>query len=102
MSLADKLEEEKNVGRLKIKDIYDVLLGSTEVFIKPSGRRVYFVGTVDEIPEELLKAIITEVNPNCRYEDDETSVKRWKAFIGIWVEPITSWDIIADKDSSNI
>lgn len=98
MSLADKLQEQKNAGKLKIEDIYDFLVPCMEIFIKPAGRRAYFSGLVEDIPKELHKAIITEIGPRCKYNDDERSNKRWQAFMGVWVEAIPEWDIKADSE----
>lgn len=54
MSLADKLQEEKNKDALTIRKIRDIVRASHDVWVKPAGRRLYFLGEMKDIPDSLL------------------------------------------------
>lgn len=81
-----------------IRELCEVISQGKQVFIKPPGRRLYFQGTALEIPDGLLECIVREINPQCFYEDDVHSIKRYRVELGIWVDSIPEWDKKADED----
>lgn len=83
---------------MTVRELLDVLAAPMEIFIKPAGRRMYFDGPAEEVPEGLLDAFVQEVSPRVVHDDDPFAIKRYYGFLGIWVEPIAEWDERADRE----
>ena len=73
-----------------VRDLLDLMVGEKRIFIKPSGRRVYYEGYASDAPESLMDAIVREINP--KTVSDEIG-------LGIWIDNIEEWDWMVDGDS---
>jgi len=98
MSLADKLQEEKNKDALTIRKIRDIIRASHDVFIKPPGRRVYFLGEMQDVPDSLLDVPILEISTQVFHNDDEKAIKRYNSELGFWISAIPEWDKRVDNE----
>lgn len=69
-------------------DLLEILAPTTELFIKPAGKKIYFEGTAKEVPHALYNAVVNEVCPRCYYNEDKHSAHRYIAEVGIFVNSL--------------
>ncbi len=79
------MSEDKKV--FTIRQIYDLVSPTHNVFIKPNGRKVYFEGVFEDIPEFLLDVPVTEMSSKVYANDSyEIKVCNFYSCFGFWVE----------------
>jgi hypothetical protein len=75
-----------------IRQIKEISSQNRRVFIKPSGRRIYYIGNMNDIPCSLLDSPIIEISAQAFYDDDIHAIKRYYAELGLFINPIPEWD----------
>lgn len=83
-------------GKITIRDLLKTISFNKQIFIKPSGNRIYFDGWTDDVPESLMDAIIIEIVPQIYKEDDFLAARKYYWGLGVWVNNIGEWDIMVD------
>ena len=84
---------------MTVRELLDVISASKEVFIKPPGRRLYFDGIAEDVPESLLDAVVTEIVPQVYRDSDYDAVRKYYGGFGVWVNPIPMWDEWVDTEA---
>lgn len=79
---------------MKVRDLMEVVVNEKDIFIKPSGRPVYYEGTIGNTPCVLLDATIREISPRGYYNEDIAETQRITTSIGIWVDNIEELDAL--------
>lgn len=74
---------------MTVRDLLELVTESKTIKIKPNGRRVYYLGSAEEVPEGLMECEVTEVAP---YVDDEDC-----PVLSVWVTADKAWDLIVDS-----
>lgn len=85
---------------MTVKELLDVMSDQKEIFIKPNGRRMYFDGIAEDVPEELYDAVVTEIAPQVHRDDGYNAIRKYYGGMGVWVNPIPVWDAIADSKAA--
>ena len=80
---------------MTVKELLDVVAFDREIFIKPSGRRTYYEGTVKCVPKALYGATVVELVPQI-YKNDPNEDRRFYYGWGVWVENISEFDALYD------
>lgn len=102
MDEKNDLEEQKREKAITIIQIKEISSPARQVYIKPFGRRVYYIGSMRDIPYSLLDIPILEITAQAFYDDDIYAIKRYNAELGFWINPIPEWDKrIDEKDLSS-
>ena len=78
---------------MTIRDFLAVTASDKDVFIKPAGRKCYYEGTMNDIPETLKDAEIEEISPRI-YANDPEANARFCVGWGIWVARIPEYEYI--------
>lgn len=85
---------------MTVKELLDVISAQKEIFIKPCGRRMYFDGIAEDVPEDLYNAVVTEIVPQVYRDDDYNAIRRYYGAMGVWVIPIPAWNEKADRKAA--
>ncbi len=73
---------------LTVRDVLEMVTQKKDVKIKPNGRREYYFGTAENVPEGLMGLNVTELAP-CMDKDDNL-------YLGIWVNADKDWNLLVD------
>lgn len=80
---------------MTVKELLDVIPFDNEMFIKPSGKRKYYEGTVKDVPKALYEATVVEIVPQI-YKNDPDENRRFYYGWGVWVNNIPEFDALYD------
>ena len=73
---------------MTVQELLEFVPSTKRIFIKPSGRRTYYEGTVEDAPESLMDAVVEEISSKPCGDDASE--------LGIWVERNEIWNLMVD------
>ena len=81
---------------MTIRELLEVFAPEREIYIKPNGRRVYFDGITEDVPECLMELSVQEILPRIFPTESDRSNYRFYWALAVYVDAVPLLNAIVD------
>ena len=83
---------------MTVRELLELIPHNPEIYIRPSGRKMYYDGHVEDIPETLKDAVVEELCTSI-FRNDEGQNKRFYTGFGFIVARVPEYEFFTDIDN---